>query len=99
MTPNEKLAARRARWEKTQKDGIWRFAFREGVLKWGFGTAVLSLVLMSVFAEGSLDYIVVVPSAFIAFPIGGFFFGVIMWYALLGLNRLANRVAQRKQSG
>lgn len=96
MTSEEKLAARRARWEKVQQDGIWRFALKEGVFKWGFGTAVLWLVLLSVLTKGEIDYALMIPYALVAFPVGGFFFGVFMWYVLHGLNRLAKRLAQRE---
>lgn len=95
-TAEEKLAARQERWKKTQRDGIWRFALIEGVLKWGIGTAILWLVLMTVVSEGGLDYGFYAPYALITFPVGGFFFGIIMWYALHGLNQLAKKLANRK---
>jgi hypothetical protein len=97
MTPEDKLAARRARWDKIQRDGIWRFVLREGVLKWGLGTAVLWVVAMSVVTSGNVDYMLMVPLSLVAFPIGGFFFGVAMWYMLQGLSRLATKLARRKQ--
>ena len=96
MTPEEKLAERQARWEKMQRDGIWRFALREGVLKWGFGTAILWLVLMSVLTKGDFNYVIMIPYALVAFPIAGVFFGIFMWYVLHGLNRLSSKLAQRK---
>ena len=92
----EKLAVRRARWEKMQRDGIWRYALKEGVIKWGFGTAVLWLIFMSIVANGDLIYSVIVPYALVGFPVGGFFFGILMWYSLHGLIRLASKYAARK---
>ena len=97
MTPQEKRAARRARWDRMQRDGIWRFVLKVGVLGWGFGTAVLWLVGMSIVTKGNLDYPLIIPYALVAFPIGGFFFGVIMWYWLRILVRRANKRNQRKQ--
>jgi len=93
---DEKLTAQQERWKKIQRDGIWRFVLKEGVLKWGIGTAVLWLVLMSVVSDGGLNYRSLVPRALAAFPIGGLFFGIVMWHTLHRTSRLAKKSGGRK---
>jgi hypothetical protein len=40
----------------------------------------LWLVALSVVTQGTIDYAFYIPYALVAFPIGGFFFGIVMWH-------------------
>lgn len=68
------------RWQTIREQGLLRFVVVHGVLKWGFGTAVLWLLIMSAVTGGQIDYGRVVPTALVVFPLLGVVFGLSLWY-------------------
>ena len=67
-----------AKWEKIRKGGLLRFVLLWGVLFWGLGTAILYSLFMSLVAH--VDFLGILPISLIAFPIGGIFFGLTVWW-------------------
>ena len=76
-----------ARWHALREKGMLRFILVQGVLQWGIGTAVLWLVIMTVFAGDSFDVVASAPLALVIFPAGGVLFGFLMWFALDSISR------------
>jgi hypothetical protein len=62
--------------------GPWRFIILWGVIAWGLPTAVLFSLVMSL-ALGDTDFLQVLPTALVAFPIGGAVWGAVMWALLV----------------
>jgi hypothetical protein len=58
----------------------WHFVFLHGVLGWGIPTAILFKLIM-LFLEG-LPFTDELIIALIMFPIGGVFFGLLMWFVM-----------------
>ena len=76
MTPmTEKQAAR---WKKTRQMGRGRYTLIYGVLIWGVATGVIWSVAMA-WMQGWERLPGLLVLALIAFPIGGFFYGRLMW--------------------
>jgi hypothetical protein len=76
MTPmSEKQAAR---WKKTRQMGRGRYTLIYGVLLWGlFSGVTWALAMAAIQGWDRLPILFVL--ALIAFPIGGVFFGRLMW--------------------
>lgn len=82
MNKAERRAARRARMIKR---GRGSFALRYGVLGWGISTALL-FALYQGYAEGWENFPRWLIIALVIFPIGGWFWGVVMWRFLIGAH-------------
>lgn len=78
MRESGKKAKQRARWLQVRAKGRWHFILWRGVVGWGLLTAILFSILVSVTNE-NIGFIEVLLIAAIAFPIGGFFWGLAMW--------------------
>ena len=70
------LASKWHKWERTRARGEKRFVWVNGVLGWGLVTAALFSIVMVMFRDSS---IAMVPIAFLVFPVGGYFWGKIVW--------------------
>ncbi|MEM6512406.1 MAG: hypothetical protein AAF660_05295 [Pseudomonadota bacterium] len=68
------------RWQTIREQGLLRFVVVQGVLRWGFGTAVFWLLIMTAVTGGQIDYGRVVPTALVVFPVLGVVFGLSLWY-------------------
>ena len=66
------------KWKRIRAQGRNRFIWRQGVLVWGILTGVTWAIVMAA-TRGWEQIHVLLPIALIAFPIGGFFFGLIVW--------------------
>jgi hypothetical protein len=76
MTPmTEKQATR---WKKTRQMGRGRYTLIYGVLIWGVATGVIWALAMSAI-QGWERLPILLVLALVAFPIGGIFFGRLMW--------------------
>jgi len=76
MTPmTEKQAAR---WKKTRQMGRGRYTLIYGVLIWGVVTGVLWSIAMA-WMQGWAQLPGLLVLALIGFPIGGYFYGRLMW--------------------
>ncbi len=72
---NEKQAAR---WEESRKMGRMRFIITRGVVGWGIPVAVAWSTAM--YWRQPFDKVWVgTLLALIVFPIGGYFFGAVLW--------------------
>lgn len=67
-----------AKWEEIRKQSFLRFVLVRGVLIWGLGTAVLYSLLMWLISD--IDIGKRLPFALVLFPVGGLFWGAIMWW-------------------
>ena len=67
-----------AKWAKTRKMGRERFIWLHGVLIWGISTAILWSIFMMV-SQGFNTLPLNLAIALILFPIGGYFWGILMW--------------------
>jgi hypothetical protein len=65
-------------WFRAQSENRTSFIWTYGVLGWGVGTAVLWTVCMT-WANGWSNLLTIGIPALILFPIGGYFWGAIMW--------------------
>jgi hypothetical protein len=70
MDKSEKL-------KNTIKKGKWHFILWHGVIGWGIPTAVLFKLIMHF--TGETSFIDGLLTTLIIFPIGGIFFGAIIW--------------------
>ncbi|MEM8684389.1 MAG: hypothetical protein AAGF72_13210 [Pseudomonadota bacterium] len=77
------------RWLTLREQGPVRFVIVQGVLKWGFGTAIAWLALMTIFTGSQINYAVVVPRALMIFPAFGVVFGASLWLVFDRLGRRA----------
>ncbi len=66
------------KWAVTRAKGRRHFILLFGVLFWGLSTAVLWAALMTAM-HGPQMLPAVLPFAAIGFPIGGYFWGALMW--------------------
>jgi uncharacterized membrane protein len=73
-----KEAARAARRARMLARGRTSFALRFGVLGWGVSTALI-FALYQGFAEGWEAFPRWLAISLLIFPIGGWFWGVLMW--------------------
>ncbi|QZY53623.1 peptidylprolyl isomerase [Crassaminicella profunda] len=78
---------KREAWERTRQKGKSYFIWRKGVLGWGIPTAILFQVSMAILNNGlnidaftSRKFILNLVTSVIVFPIGGYFWGMWMWY-------------------
>ncbi len=76
-----------ARWHEIREQGLARFVIVQGVLKWGLGTAMAWLLLMTIFTGGQFDYAAAAPRALIIFPVFGVLFGLSLWFVFQRLDR------------
>ena len=67
-----------ARWEKTRKMGRTKFVWLVGVLGWGVGTGSLWAVATAALRNWE-DLPRLLALALVGFPIGGYFFGTLVW--------------------
>jgi hypothetical protein len=94
MKMNEKQLAR---WEKLRKMGRTRFIWLYGVLAWGVSVGVMWALGMTA-ANGDWERLpVTLGIALVGFPIGGYFFGALMWKMSEAAYRKA--VEEKEQDG
>lgn len=70
-----------ARWAKFSKLGRSQYVLRYGVLAWGVPVAIL-FVLLQGFLQGWTAAAFQAIPALVLFPLGGLFYGRIMWSLL-----------------
>ena len=71
-------AKRSQRWQRTRQMGRSRYIRLYGVLGWGLSTGIVWALVMA--ARLGWDNLpILLPVALVAFPIGGYFFGVLTW--------------------
>lgn len=66
------------KWAKTREMGRQRFTWIYGVLMWGIPTGIAWAILMAAI-QGWNRLPILLPIALIGFPIGGVFFGKLIW--------------------
>ena len=66
------------KWEKTLRMGRGKYSLIYGMLLWGIPTAILWALAMSA-VQGWDRLSMLLMLALVAFPIGGIFFGRLMW--------------------
>ena len=66
------------RWRRMRQMGRSRYIRLYGVLGWGLSTGILWALAMAAM-EGWENLPILLPLAVICFPVGGYFFGAIMW--------------------
>jgi hypothetical protein len=76
MKPLTKEQAKK--WEKTRRMGRGKYTLIYGMLLWGIPTAILWALAMSA-VQGWDRLPLLLVLALVAFPIGGIFFGRLMW--------------------
>ena len=75
--------SRIAKWEKIREKGKNQFIIKFGVIGWGIPTAILWGITMFFVTSGPktfLKFVIWVGVALIVFPIGGYFWGLWMWW-------------------
>lgn len=70
-----------AGWANVSKLGRKQFVLRHGVLAWGVPVAILFVLAQGFMSGWTVAAFQAVP-ALILFPIGGYFYGRIMWSLL-----------------
>ena len=70
---------RMARWERIRQRGLWRFAFVQGVLLYG-GLLWLAFAVMAWSRYALQDWTRFVVIAAVGAVIGGFVFGILMYF-------------------
>jgi hypothetical protein len=84
------------RWEKTRQMGRTRFIWLQGVLAWGVTVGVMWAVAMTA-VRGEWDRLpILLAIALVGFPIGGYFFGALMWKTSEAAYRKA--IEEKEQS-
>lgn len=73
------------RWTKIRERGRKRFVLLYGVLGWGVPTALL-FTIWNGFAEGWDGLLAKLLISLVIFPIGGIFWGMLMWAFLERVN-------------
>lgn len=63
--------------------GKWSYIFKYGVLFWGVLTAILFSALMHFTTSVPFTFTDIIFIALALFPIGGFFWGLAMWFFLV----------------
>jgi uncharacterized membrane protein len=92
----EKLEARRKKWNEILRQGIWMFAFKTGALQWG-GVMSLVFIVTSLFpVKSTINYWVYIPAIIGGCLAVGFLFGLFMWWVL---NSLHKRSESKNSSG
>ena len=87
----EKLEARRKKWDEMQRQGIWVFALKVGALQWG-GIMSALFIAMSLFPlRSTFNYWAYIPMIIGLGLAVGFLFGLFMWWVLNGLHKWAER--------
>jgi hypothetical protein len=88
----------REKWEKTRQLGPRRYALFYGVLLWGVPTAILWAAAMSAI-QGWNRLPGLLLIALIGFPIGGIFFGKLMWKIFEGRFQATLPTRTKKKRG
>jgi hypothetical protein len=73
MTPKQA-----ERWARVREKGRTRFVWIRGVFGWGIPVAVFWSIWMG-WIQGWDRLWILTPLALVLFPIGGYFWGVVMW--------------------
>ena len=78
----DKEKAARQKWDELrEKLGRKGFIWKYGVIRWGILTAILSSLMMGAW-KGWEHLYVSLPVALIVFPIGGYFWGSMVWASM-----------------